>query len=651
MRATATPAVVANSEASTAALPATHGRWRLSRLRNPLATGLIAIALAAAAPGAHPAQPPGDAAAELAANGRLDAALTLLDGWLAEHPGDARLFPLVLQVVTAAPEQRTVDAVLGRYEHALGTESVGVLRAVPVDLAELRGGVEQALNELRRSRLPDAGRRQALLLLELGQIGGESSPREAPIAVHAGLARAGQGLDNIALEESLRKAFARDEHADGGADGAVAGYGLVALLSATGRSAEAAAALEELGRRFPRSPEYALAAAELRAGPLAGGAALPPVVVLPSPSMLLGGAVLACPAPCLIPAVAAPRAAAPVPEVLTPAAPAPASSPRQADGVAARTPPAATPAGTPRAVETPRVEGVEEVVLVPVRLPAADAGPPRRAEDVPAARSTSPAATADPHNRRAGSVTSTATQSSPSARPSGGLPRQGGGAAPQPADRGAARAETRTASPQTTRSQPAADQPPPTEAASGAKIRVVALPGHAAAAPARAPAADSGTVIRVTAQPATRAQLSTDRVFVPAETRAETVRRSQPARTTAVAAARASTSAAPAQSSRTSAVRVASLPDPAAFVVQVGAYLDPDNALDMEMKLRRAGFAAVARSYRTGDGSIVHRIGVGGNVTRGKGEQMLTRLDNAGFAAYISRRDVVSYLPPEPRQR
>ena len=662
MRATATPAVVANSEASTAALPAAHGRWWLSRLRNPLATGLIAIALAAAAPAAHPAQPPGDAAAALAANGRLDAALTLLDGWLAEHPGDARLFPLVLQVVTAAPEQRTVDAVLGRYEKALGSESVGVLRAVPVDWAELRGGVEQALNELRRSRLPDAGRRQALLLLELGQIGGESSPREAPIAVHAGLARAGQGLDNTALEESLRKAFARDGHADGGADGAVAGYGLVALLSATGRSSEAAAVLEALGRRFPRSPEYALAAAELRAGPLAGGAALPQVVVLPSPSMLLGGAVLACPAPCLIPAVAAPRAAKPAPEVLTPAAPAvveapatpaaPASSPRQADGVAARTPPAATPAGEPRVEETPRVE---EVVLVPVRLPAADAGPPRRAEDVPAARSTSAAATTEPHNRRAGSVTSTAIQSSPSARSSGGLPRQGGGAAPQPADRGAARAETRTASPQTTRSQPAADQPPPTEAASGAKIRVVALPGHTAAAPARAPAADSGKVIRVTAQPATRAQLSTDRVFVPAETRAETVRRSQPSRTTAVAAgaaaARASTSAAPAQSSRKSAVRVASLPDPAAFVVQVGAYLDPDNALDMEMKLRRAGFAAVARSYRTGDGSIVHRIGVGGNVTRGKGEQMLTRLENAGFAAYISRRDVVSYLPPEPRQR
>ena len=664
---TATPVVVANSGASTAAPPATHVRTRLARLRHPLASCLIAVAIAVAAPEAHSAQPPGDAAAELAADGRLDAALTLLDGWLAEHPGDARLFPLVLRVVTAAPEQHTVNAVLDRFEHALGADSVGVLRAVPVDWAELRGGVEQALNELRRSRLPDAGRRQAVLLLELGQIGGESSPREAPIAVHAGLARAGQGLDDTTLEESLRNAFALDGHADGGADGAIAGYGLVALLSATGRSSEAAGVLAELGRRYPRSPEYALAAAELRTSPLAGGAALPPVVALPSPSMLLGRAALACPAPCLIPAVAAPRAAArapqapvspaprapasPAPEVRPPAASAavkapatpasPASTPRRAPApdVAARPPPAAAPADQP-----PADQGADKVVLVPVRMPATE-------------QATAPPATTAPPSRRAGSVTSVAAQSSPSGRSSVSVPRQGSGVAPQSADRGAARAETRSGTPQTARSQPAAAQPaaaqpPPTEAASGAKIRAVASPGVTTAAPARAPAADSGKLIRVTAQPATRSLLSTDRVFVPAESRAERVGRSQPARATAGAAgARAATSTTPAQSSHGSAVRVSSLPDPAAFVVQVGAYLDPDNALDMEMKLRRAGFAAVARSFRTSDGSIVHRIGVGGNVTRGKGEQMLTRLKNAGFDAYISRRDVVSYLPPEPRQR
>ena len=345
VRVTATAAVAPNSGASIAAAPAVRVR---SRVREPLATCLIALAVALVGPVAHSAQPPGDAAAELAASGRLDAALTLLDGWLAEHPGDERLFPVVLQVATAAPDKRTVDAVLGRYGGALAAENVDVLRAVPADWAELRGGVEQALDELRRSRLPDAGRRQAVLLLELGQFGIEIMPREAPIAVHAGLARGGEGIDDTALEDSLRRAFAAAGQADGGADGAVAGYGLVTLLSATGRSAAAASVLAELGRRYPRSPEYALAAAELRGGHLAGGAATPPVVALPSPAMLFGSAVLVCPTPCSIPVAALPQPAAP---------------PRQAAaaGEATRSPPAAAPAS-----ERPP----DRVVLVPATVPA-----------------------------------------------------------------------------------------------------------------------------------------------------------------------------------------------------------------------------------------------------------------------------------------
>ena len=120
------------------------------------------------------------------------------------------------------------------------------------------------------------------------------------------------------------------------------------------------------------------------------------------------------------------------------------------------------------------------------------------------------------------------------------------------------------------------------------------------------------------------------------------------------AAARATTAgaASPAPAApRWSGVRVASAPDPAAFAVQVGAYINPDNALEMELKLRQAGFPAIARSYRNADGAIVHRVGVGGNVTRAKGEQVLARLSDTGFDAYISRRDVVSYLPPVPRRR
>ena len=644
VRVTATAAVAAKPGASIAAAPADRVR---SRLRNALAACLIAMAVTVAVPVAHPAQPPGDAAAELAASGRLDAALTLLDGWLADHPGDERLFPVVLQVVTAAPDKRTVDAVLGRYESALAAEKVGVLRAVPADWAELRGRVEQALDELRRTRLPDADRRQAVLLLELGQLRNETPPREAPIALHAGLARAGKALDDSALEDSLRRAFAAAGQAGGGADGAVAGYGLVALLSATGRSAEAAVALAELGRRYPRSPEYALAAAELRGGHVAGGAGTPQVVALPSPAMLLGSAALVCPAPCSIPVAALPR----------PAAPAASPRPAAAAGEAKRPPPVAAPASDR---PPPRV------VLVPVRVPATAASPQRRAAAAPAAPSGAPAATTEDRSRRAGAGAATARSEDPAppARSSVEQPARGGGvaaaptAAPAPkgaADRAPEPARAQAGPAPAATSRPARDTTPRPVVGSGVMVRAVAAPGQPAAGTARAPALDAGKLIRVFAQPATRPQLSTRRVFVPAEPRAASGVRSQAVRAAAVAAgavaARAATDRAASPSPSSAAVRVASLPDPAAFVVQVGAYIDPDNALEMELKLRQAGFPAIARSYRHSDGTIVHRVGVGGNVTRAKGEQVLTRLSDAGFDAYISRRDVVSYLPPAPRRR
>ena len=610
--------MAANSGASIAAPPAVHVR---SRLRNPLAFCLVAIAATLAAPAVHAAQPPGDAAAELAAGGRLDAALALLDGWLAEHPGDARLFPVVLQVVTAAPDQSTVDAVLGRFEHALAVENVGVLRAVPADLAELRGGVEQALDELRRSRLPDAAGREALLLLELGQIGDGAPPRDAPVAMHAGLARGGEGLQESTLEQSLRKAFAVAGQAGGGADGAVAGYGLVALLNGTGRSREASTVLAELGRRYPRSPEYALAAAELRGGASVGGGALPPVVALPSPAMLLASAVLACPAPCTIPAVALPQPSAPKQR---PSSALPAAGPRQTSLARAA---ATEPPPVPRASEPPP----ERVVLVPARVAESAAAPRQPAVDSPALTSTPPAAAAAGASRPAGSGAAARAPETAAAP-----------AAPAPA------ARSRTVRYTSPRSR-----------AGSAVTPAPAASRRPAAAAAPAPATPAGKLIRVTAQPTTRPLLSTDRVFVPAEPGTEDAgpspSPSPSARSTPVAARgaaeRASTAGAASQSSHTSAVRVSSLPDPAAFVVQVGAYADPDNALDMEARLRAAGFPATARSYRHRDGSIVHRVGVGGNLTRAKVEQLLARLQDAGFEAYISRRDVVSYLPPAPRKR
>lgn len=597
-------AVAANSGASIAAPAAVRVRLRL---RNPLAACLIAVAAAGAVPTAHSAQPPGDAAAELAAGGRLDAALALLDGWLADHPGDARLFPVVLRVVTAAPEQSTVDAVLGRFEHALAVENVGVLRAVPADLAELRGGVEQALVELRRSRLPDAAGRQALLLLEIGQIGDGVPPRDAPVALHAGLARAGQGVEESTLEQSLRTAFALAGQAGGGADGAVAGYGLVALLNASERSREASTVLAELGRRYPRSPEYALAAAELGGGQAAGGAATPPVVALPSPAMLLARAMLACPAPCTIPAVALPQ---------------PAAAPRRTEVAreAASAPPPASPRGEPRGESPP-----DRVVLAPARVAESAAEQPLPAADSSAARRPAPAA-ATGGNRTAGSGAAARTAEAAEAH-----------VAPSPAPRSRT-VRYRSAEPE-----------------SGGGVTPAAASSRPAAAAAPAPSLPAGKLIRVTAQPATRPLLSTGRVFVHAGPDTESARRSPSARSTPVAARgaadRASAAEPASQPSRTSVVRVSSLPDPAAFVVQVGAYVDPDNALEMELRLRQAGFPATARSYRHRDGSIVHRVAVGGNLTRAKVEQLLARLQDAGFEAYISRRDVVSYLPPAPRRR
>ena len=654
----ATLAVAANSGASTAAPPAARVR---PRLRNQLAACLIALAVTGLVPEAHSAQPPGEAAAELAAGGRLDAALTLVDGWLAEHPDDARLFPAVLQVVTAAPEQRTVDAVLQRYGGFLAADNIGVLRAVPADWAELRGSVEQALDELRRSRVPDGDRRQAVLRLELGQIGGGQPPAEAPIAVHAGLARAGQGVRDAALEESLRTVFAAAGQADGGAEGAVAGYGLVALLSATGRSGEAVEVLAELGRRYPRSPEYALASAELRAGHAAGGAATP-VVALPSPAMLLGSAALPCPDPCSIPAVAEVRRA-------------PAGRSRQTPAAAdtARAAPPAEPAGE---------RSPDRVVLIPATAPAPDAGPrqhggtPSPVPDRQASAPPAPAAPAAPAEVRSVGVRAepaAAAQPAPLDRPAATRPprARGDAAAPATVTAAAARHAARHASDRLPELPQDPARPAPdagsrvsgqpalrTGAANGAAVRAVAAPGSPAGGTRGAPAAGGEHLIRVSAQPANRPLLSSDRVYVPPDPRAGAGARSQPARSTAAAAvsvaARTSADsapAAPAASTSSSAVRVASLPDPAAFVVQVGAYHDPDNALEMELKLRQAGFNAIARSYRDSDGAIVHRVGVDGNVTRGKGEQMLARLQEAGFNAYISRRDVVSYLPPARRRR
>jgi cell division septation protein DedD len=169
--------------------------------------------------------------------------------------------------------------------------------------------------------------------------------------------------------------------------------------------------------------------------------------------------------------------------------------------------------------------------------------------------------------------------------------------------------------------------------------------------PAPVAAAGDGVAepVRVSSRP-TRAPA------VAAGSAAETISRRLSALLGASAAARspATTAAAPARPAATPgnpSVRVSSQQDPAAFIVQTGAYRDPDYALELEHELTEAGFTAVARSYRVADGSIVHRVAVGGNMTRTKADQLLARLTDLGYTGILAQRDDVAYLPPPPPSR
>ena len=574
---------------------------------------------------------------------RLKAALALLDTWLADHPDDPRMFPVLLKVVTAAPRQPTVDAVVERYRGRLAGDQIAVLRAAPADLAELSGGVVQALQALELPGIPDASERRAALLLELGEVTVDTAPEGMPI-VHAGLARSGEGLGQAGLEPSLRAAFrGSGTPGDGGAAGAVAGYGLVSLLAANGRADEAAAVLEQMRSRYPRSPEFALAAAELNAG-----AGLPRVVAFPSPAMLLGSLVATCLPPCpppaagllarpvergepLTPLVAKrPAVVAEPPAVAAPPAAKPiarqVAAPEVAPAVAVTSPPAkpaavaVVPENTPAAVAPAPAEAAAVVTPAPKPAPAVPVETPRAKPAVvtvtvapapaPAAKRvvvvTSP--TAPPATGRAGAAPAVSLVEAPRSAPIP-LPVVPGGAA---AD------ESVRVSSQPTR---------PLTAAAGSTTetisrRLSALLGASAAAHSPATGASA---------PASRAATAATGARTPASN--------------------AAAPAGPAATRGRPVVRVSSAPDPAAFIVQTGAYRDADNALELEHELSEAGFAALARSYRVADGSIVHRVAVGGNMTLTKAEQLLARLADLGYTGILARRDDVSYLPPPPPSR
>ena len=617
-------------------------RWRQG-LRAVAVAGAVVTIAALGVASAAAAQPPGDAAANLAGDGKLEAALALLDTWAADHPDDPRMFPVLLKVVTAAPRQPTVDAVVERYRGRLARDQIAVLRAAPADLAELSGGVVQALQALELPGIPDAWERRAALLLELGEVTLDTAPVGMPI-VHAGLARSGEGLGQSGLEPTLRAAFhGSGTQGDGGAAGAVAGYGLVSLLAANGRTDEAAGILEQMRSRFPRSPEYALAAAELNAG-----AGLPRVVTFPSPAMLFGSLVATCLPPC--PPPAAVLLARPVERGETVTA-------LVAEPPAVVAPPAAPPAAKPitRLMVAPEVAPAVEVksppaepatvVVAPETKPAAvvaaPAAKPAAVETTPAPEP-APAVTADtPRGKSAVVVAAPAAKrvvvvTSSTATPATGqagaihengawgsarLPSSSDQAKPIPVpvvSGGAVADEPVRVSSQPTRPEPVAAG----STAQKISTRLSALLGADAAA--RSPASGATTLASSATTPATSAMTPGTSAAGPAR---------------------------PAPAPGSPVVRVSSQPDPAAFIVQTGAYRDADNALELEHELTEAGFAALARSYRAADGSIVHRVAVGGNMTLTKAEQVLARLSDLGYTGIVARRDDVSYLPPPPPSR
>ena len=587
-------------------------QWQQALRWVPVTGFVVALAALGVVPAAA-AQPPGDAAANLAGDGKLESALALLDTWVADNPDDPRMFPVLLQVVTAAPRKLTVDAVVERYRGRLATDQIAVLRAAPADLAELSGGVVQALRALELSGIADAPKRRAALMLELGEVTLDTVPDGMPI-VHAGLARSGEGLGQARLEPSLRAAFqGSDTQADGGAVGAVAGYGLVSLLAANGRAAEAAAILEQMRSRFPRSPEYALAAAELNAG-----AGLPRVVAFPSPAMLLGALVASCLPPC--PPPAAVLLAGPVERGETQTVPT--ATPETGLVAALAAPPEAEPAAV---VAAPAAKPVVDLMVAPTVEPAVvvtrAAEPavavvtpePRPAVAAPAAKSVAVVVT-----RAAEPAVAVAT---PAAKPALVVTI--------PVERGTGSAAT----------------PVPAQAAATPAVSLVAVEPS----PPAAPSAVTDPPVRVSSRPARPTVVATGSIAGTISKRLSVLlgaTTTTPPQATIAGSppVRAATGGGP-------VVRVSSRPDPAAFIVQTGAYRDADNALELEHQLIEAGFPAVARSYRVAGGGIVHRVAVGGNMTQTKAEQLLARIRDLGFSGIIARRDDVSYLPPPPPMR
>ena len=73
------------------------------------------------------------------------------------------------------------------------------------------------------------------------------------------------------------------------------------------------------------------------------------------------------------------------------------------------------------------------------------------------------------------------------------------------------------------------------------------------------------------------------------------------------------------------------------FVIQLGAFTNPDNAKQLQAKLAQAGIRSYAQTLETGSGSAI-RVGVGPFASRDSAEGALARVQKLGLNGSVVQR-------------
>ena len=202
---------------------------------------------------------------DLAVAGKTNDALSVFHEWTLSHESEFALFPSIIDFVTISPKSSTVDIVLAVYSSFLTDKEIGIIRAIPVDWAELNGNIEKALEVIEKSSdstqgsLFNADLRRLGLLLELGYHRELQDVYGTETPIQLSVVNVSNSTKRIPIENSLIKVFgALESSTDGGYNGALAGYGLVSLYLAEGLLEEAKNIVTKLKEKFPKSPEYFL---------------------------------------------------------------------------------------------------------------------------------------------------------------------------------------------------------------------------------------------------------------------------------------------------------------------------------------------------------------------------------------------------------